>query len=130
MEYPNFLVFMGTIFVWVFIHEILHLIFVPNLLTSNKTSIGITWFGGFIYTEELISRTRYIVIVLAPFFLLSILLPIILNILGLLNPLVILLMLFNAIGSSVDMLILITILVQVPAGAYITLNGMKTYWKK
>lgn len=67
-------------------HEFIHLILVPNFLKSNKTIIGITFIGGFVYTEEAITRTRYIIITVAPFIALSILLPILLGLLGALTP--------------------------------------------
>jgi len=114
----------------VFIHELIHLVFIPNFLISDKTFLGITYFGGFVYSEEAISKSRYILITLAPFVLLSIILPGILGALDLLNPLAKVLILLNSISSGVDMLSLILILIQVPAGAYLTCNGMRTYWKR
>jgi hypothetical protein len=74
----------------VFIHELIHLVFILNFLISDKTFLGITYFGGFVYSEEAISKSRYILITLAPFVLLSIILPGILGVLDLLNPLAIL----------------------------------------
>ncbi len=114
----------------VFIHELIHLVFIPDFLMSDKTFLGITYFGGFVYSEEVISKSRFILITLAPFVLLSIILPGILGALDLLNPLAKVLILLNAMSSSVDMLSLILILIQVPAGAYLTSNGIGTYWKK
>jgi hypothetical protein len=61
--------------------------------------------------------------------LLSIILPGILGALDLLNPLAKILILLNAMSSGVDMLGLILIMIQVPAGAYLTFNGIGTYWK-
>ena len=58
----------------VFIHELIHLVFIPGFLVSDKTFLGITYFGGFVYSEEEISKSRYILITLAPFILLSIIL--------------------------------------------------------
>ncbi|HBI04031.1 MAG TPA: DUF3267 domain-containing protein [Paenibacillaceae bacterium] len=57
------------------IHELIHLLFIPNFMKSKKTFIGLTFFGGYVYTEEEISKTRYIVISMAPFIILSIFLP-------------------------------------------------------
>ncbi|KKH48961.1 hypothetical protein EO93_02495 [Methanosarcina sp. 1.H.A.2.2] len=114
----------------VFIHELIHLVFIPDFLISDKTFLGITYFGGFIYSEEAVSKSRYILITLAPFVLLSIILPGILGALGLLNPLVKVLILLNAMSSGVDMLTLVLVLIQVPADVYFTSNGIRTYWKK
>jgi len=40
----------------------MHLIFIPNFIKSNKTYIGIVPFGGYVYTEEILTKTRYIII--------------------------------------------------------------------
>ncbi len=114
----------------VFIHELIHLVFVPGFLVSDKTFLGITYFGGFVYSEEAISKSRYILITLAPFVLLSIILPGILWALGLLNPLAKVLILLNAMSSGVDMLTLVLVLIQVPEDVYFTSNGIRTYWKR
>ena len=114
----------------IFIHEIIHLVFVPGFLVSDKTFLGITYFGGFVYSEEEISKSRYILITLAPFILLSIILPGILGALDLLNPLAKVLILLNAMSSGVDMLTLVFVLIQVPADVYFTSNGIRTYWKR
>ena len=114
----------------VFIHELIHLVFIPGFLVSDKTFLGITYFGGFVYSKEVISKSRYILITLAPFVLLSIILPGILGSLDLLNPSTKILILLNAMSSGVDMLGLIPIMIQVPDGAYLTSNGIRTYWKR
>ena len=114
----------------VFIHELIHLVFVPGFLVSDKTFLGITYFGGFVYSEEEIPKSRYILITLAPFTLLSIILPVTLGALDLLNPLVKVLILLNAVSSGVDMLTLILVLIQVPTDVCFTFNGIRTYWKR
>jgi hypothetical protein len=114
----------------VFIHELIHLVFVPGFLVSDKTFLGITYFGGFVYSEEEIPKSRYILITLAPFTLLSIILPVTLGALDLLNPLVKVLILLNAVSSGVNMLTLILVLIQVPTDVCFTFNGIRTYWKR
>ncbi|WP_406661552.1 DUF3267 domain-containing protein [Methanolobus sp. ZRKC3] len=111
------------------IHELLHLIFIPNFTKSNNTYIGITPFGGFVYTEDKLLRLRYIIVTIAPFILISIIAPIILGNMGLLTPFIIFLILLNSMASSVDILIFILILFQVPSNSYLRSNGMNTYWK-
>lgn len=118
------------VIVTIFIHELIHLAFVPGFLTSDKAFLGITYFGGFAYSEEVLSKSRCTLILLAPFVVISIILPGILGVLNLLSPLVKFLILSNATGSCVDMLGFILILTQVPAGAYLTCNGTRTYWKR
>jgi len=108
----------------------MHLIFIPNFIKSNKTYIGIVPFGGYVYTEEILTKTRYIIITITPFIIISIILPIILGFLSLLNPLIILIILLNSIGSGVDILSLILVFIQVPSGANLVSNGSSNYWKK
>lgn len=113
----------------VVIHELLHLIFIPNFFRSSKTFVGVTSYGGFVVTEEKIARSRYILITVAPFLTASIILPLILGILGLLTPIIKLLVLLNAMASSVDILNLLLVLKQVPTNTVLVNNGPKTYWK-
>lgn len=117
------------IFLTLVIHELIHLLFIPDFMKSKKTFIGVTFFGGYVYTAEEISKTRYIIISIAPFIILSIFLPSILGLLGLLTPIVKFLILLNAASSSVDLFNLFLVLTQVPKGSVLKSNGMKTYWK-
>ncbi|MCM3144995.1 DUF3267 domain-containing protein [Brevibacillus sp. MER 51] len=113
----------------VIIHECLHLIFIPNFLRSEKTWMGLTLFGGFVATEEKIPKARYILITIAPFILVSIMLPVLLGLLGLFTTVLKFMILINAIASSVDMLNLFLVMKQVPRQAILISNGQKTYWK-
>lgn len=113
-----------------FIHELIHLVFVPGFLTSDKAFLGITYLGAFSYSEEVLSKSRFTLMLLAPFVVISIILPGILGTLNLLNPLAKFLILLSAMVSGMDILSLILILIQVPVGAYLTCNGMRTYWKR
>ncbi|WP_175638229.1 DUF3267 domain-containing protein [Metabacillus schmidteae] len=111
------------------LHELLHLIFIPNFKKSDKTFVGITLFGGFVITEEEMSKSRYIFITIAPFIIISVILPLILSVLGLLTPTIKFLILLNAMASSVDMLNLFLIMKQIPKHAILKSNGPDTYWK-
>lgn len=130
IDLQDLVYFLGLSVVIIFIHELLHLVFVPGFLTSDKAFLGITHFGGFAYSEEVLSKSRFILILLAPFIIISIIMPGILGALNLLNPLLKFMILSSAMGSGVDMLTLVLVLIQVPAGAYLTCNGMRTYWKR
>lgn len=112
------------------IHELLHLMFIPNFMKSEKTFVGLTLLGAFVITEEEISKSRYIFITVAPFIILSIILPLILSVVGLLTTTLKILVILNAMGSSVDLLNLLLIMKQVPKHATLTCNGPNTYWKK
>ncbi|MFF0830493.1 DUF3267 domain-containing protein [Brevibacillus sp. NPDC003359] len=113
----------------VIIHECLHLIFIPNFMRSEKTWMGLTLFGGFVATEEKIPKARYILITIAPFIIISVMLPFLLGIFGWLTTTFKFLILLNALASSVDMLTLFLVMKQVPKQATLISNGQKTYWK-
>ena len=110
-------------------HELIHLILIPNFVKSEKTYIGFTLFGGFVITEEEISKSRYILITIAPFVIISIILPLVLGSLGLLTVTLKFLIILNAMASSVDLLNLLLIIKQVPKNAILKNNGPNTYWK-
>ncbi len=126
----NLVYVLGFILILIISHELMHLIFMPNFIKSKKTYIGLTYFGGYAYSEEIVTKIRLIIIGIAPFFIISIILPIILSFFGLLTPFIKLIVLANAASSSVDILSLITILIYVPSGASLVSNGSKDYWKK
>jgi len=110
-------------------HEILHLVFVPNFLKSNKTFVGLTYFGGYVLSEEEISKARYLVITLAPFVMISVVLPVLLSMIDLLTTTLKFLIVLNAAASSVDLLNVYLITKQVPNKSMIRNNGTKTYWR-
>ena len=123
------LTYVVIIFVFMAIHEFLHACFIPDILKSDKTVWGINGLFGFVYTTEKIKKNRFLVISIMPFIILSVILPFILNALGLLNWFTILLCLINAAGSCVDCLNICIVATQVPNGAYIVNNGFETYFK-
>lgn len=124
----SIVIYICFIFVFLLIHELLHAVFIPNFMKSDKTFLGINGLFGFVYTTEKIKKSKFIIISIMPYFLLSIILPCILNLLGLLNGYTIFLCLLNAAGSCVDVLNICLIL-QVPNGAVIINNGFETYYK-
>ncbi|MFX0548540.1 DUF3267 domain-containing protein [Hathewaya histolytica] len=118
-----------SFFVLIYIHEILHLLLVPNFMKSNKTFLGITWFGGFAYTEEEISRNRFLVISMLPFFIISIIFPFLLNLFGMLTTSIKVISILNALSSCVDLLNFIIVVFQVPKGSNMVMSGQATYYK-
>ncbi|MCY9549140.1 DUF3267 domain-containing protein [Lysinibacillus xylanilyticus] len=124
----NLSVILGIVFLLI-IHELLHLMFIPNFMKSEKTSVGLTLFGAFVMTEEKISKPRYMFITIAPFMIISVIFPLILSICGLLTTTIKFLIILNSMGSSVDLLNVLLIMKQVPKNATLTSNGANTYWK-
>ncbi len=122
------LIYVAIIFVFMSLHEFIHAIFIPNVLKSNKTYWGINVFFAFVFTTERIKKSRFLIISIMPFILLSFVLPFVLSLLGWLNGYIILLCLINAMGSSVDCLNSCLVAIQVPKGSYIINNGFETYF--
>lgn len=123
------LVYILGILLMVLFHELIHLVLIPNFILSKNTYLGLTWFGGFVYSSEEIKKGRYILITVAPYVVVSILLPIIFGLAGFLTKYLMFLILLNSVSSSVDILNMILIITQVPNGSILTQNGEKTYFK-
>lgn len=112
------------------VHELLHLIMIPGFASSERTYAGITYMGGFVYSEEEIPKMRYLLVTILPFIVISLILPALLGIQGLLSPSLKILIMLNSMASSVDVLTFILVATQVPDGSCLTSNGARTYWKK
>ncbi|HZK54807.1 MAG TPA: DUF3267 domain-containing protein [Desulfosporosinus sp.] len=123
------LIYVLIIFIFMAVHELIHACFIPNGLRSDKTYWGINGLFGFVFTSEKIKKGRFLIISIMPFIILSVILPFILNSLGLLNGYTILLCLINATGSCVDCLNMCLVAIQIPNGSYIVNNGFETYFK-
>jgi hypothetical protein len=125
----NFLTLLSGVLGILVAHELIHVLCIPDFIHSDTTCLGITYGGGFVYTEEKLTRTRYLITSFAPFVTLSLILPLVLGLLNLLSPSIIGVLLLNSLGSSVDILIALYVLIQVPSRAYLVANGRETYWK-
>lgn len=121
--------FLVGIYLFTLLHELIHAIFIPNALKSDKVYFGVRLLYGFVYTNEKISKFRFVIVSIMPFIILSIIFPILLNTFGLLNKYTLFLCLLNALGSSVDFLNIFLILTQVPNKSYLRINGFETYFK-
>ncbi|SQC85496.1 Protein of uncharacterised function (DUF3267) [Clostridium perfringens] len=118
-----------VIYIYIFIHEIIHLIFIPNFINSKCTFISLKFWGGFVYTEEKMSKFRFLVITVMPFIVLSFIMPFFMIYLGFSKPLILALLLINSAGSSVDILNFFLVLMQVPNGSTIKNLGLRTFFK-
>jgi hypothetical protein len=118
----------GTVLALTLTHELIHAAFIPNVIKSKKTCLGIKGFGGFVSTTEIIPMGRFVIISIAPYLLLSIVLPVVLGYYSLINVFWAFLIILNAMGSSVDFLNAALILFQTPRRSYIVNNGIETYY--
>lgn len=118
------------LYLTVLIHELIHLVLIPGFLSSDKTLFGIKPWGGFVYTSEIINKKRFLLISVAPFIVISLILPFILSIGGFLNSFIIFLVLLNALASSVDIMNAFVFSIQVPGKAMIINNGFESYYRQ
>jgi hypothetical protein len=125
----NILAGLAIFFLLLVIHEFLHALFIPDFINSDQTYWGLSISGGFVSTTKKITKTNFFVISIAPFILISFILPLILGLLGLMNAFIFFLVIFNAMASSVDILNLILILFQAPPKSFIINNGFETYYR-
>ena len=124
----NTLLYVVVIFIFMFIHELVHLIGVPKFIKSDQTFIGINGLFGFVSTREVINKGRFIIVSIMPYILLSVIFLAVLHILGWLNWYTLILCLVNAAGSCVDFLNVMLVTFQVPNGSMIINNGFETYY--
>ena len=108
-----------AIFGFLVAHELLHAVFIPNFIKSRKTFWGITPYGGFVTTAEEMSKSRFILISILPFVVLSIIVPTVLYQVSLFGGFIVFLSVLNALSSAVDMLNALLIIIQVPNGSRI-----------
>ncbi len=117
-----------AIFVYTILHEFIHGVFIPNVLTLDKTFWGFNGLFGFVYTYEPMKKNRFILISCMPFVILSLLpLPVV-HLLGGLNGYTFFLFLINAGGSCVDFLNIVLVTFQVKKNRKIINNGFETYY--
>ena len=121
--------FVIAVWGYLFIHEMIHAMLIPNFRCSEKTWWGLNGVFGFVFTAEPIKKCRFQVISCMPFILLSIVMLSGLKICGYLNGYTFSLCLINAAGSCVDFLNIILIGVQVKRGSTIISNGFETYYR-
>ncbi len=114
---------------YLFIHELIHAAFIPGIRKSDKTYWGFNGLFGFVFTEEILTRKRMVVISLMPLFILSFAVPFLLAVFGRLSGYLIFLSVFNAGGACVDVLNVILILSQVPKDGILIANGYATFYR-
>ena len=118
-----------AVILFLLIHELIHALFVPGVFHSPCTYWGFNGGFGFVYTEEIMTKKRFMLISIMPLLLLSYILPAVLLILGISNWFIIILCIINAGGSCVDILNMFLIAGQVSQNGTIVNNGYSTYFK-
>lgn len=117
------------ILIYTFFHEMVHAVFIPNAVHSNKTFWGMNGGFGFVYSEEKMKKGRYMLVSVAPLLILSFVVPFICRVFNFYHRYLLLLCVMNAGGACVDIFNIILIAVQVPARGTIVCNGRKTLFR-
>lgn len=123
------LLLIAAIFAYLFIHEMIHAVCIPNFAKSEKTVWGLNGLFGFVSTTEPIRKGRFLLVSVMPFLLLSVAPLYLLHLVGFLNWYTLGLCLINAAGSCVDFLNILLIVFQIKRGQTIINNGFETYHK-
>ena len=124
----EFLFYLLGMILYLLIHELIHAAFIPGIRKSDKTYWGFNGLFGFVFTEEILTRKRMVVISLMPLFILSFAVPFLFAVFGRLSAYLIFLSVFNAGGACVDVLNVILILSQVPKDGVLIANGYATFY--
>lgn len=123
-------VFLFTlIFILIIVHKLIHIIFIRNFKKTIKYFRKYNVFKNPLIIKEKITKRRYIIILLMPFGIISLLMPILFGIFNLINWVLIFLIMFNALICSTDILECYLIVIQVPSNSYIIRTKRATYYK-
>jgi len=130
LENPIFWLIVLIIGVFI-LHEIIHAIFHPRAGRSHKTIIGVWLSRGLFYAfyDDLCSRERFIVIILAPFVIISLVPLAGAFIVGGAPVQLAFVSVFNCLVSCMDILGAWLIMTRVPRNARVRNKGWRTYYK-
>ena len=115
----------------ILIHELLHASATPQFGSSPATVLGFWPSLGAFYAhyDGEVSRNRFILVLLVPFTIISVV-PLFLSaIIGWQSRIAALCSVLNALFSSADLLGAVLILAQVPSGARVRNQGWATWWR-
>lgn len=120
-----------TLVVMIPVHEAIHALCHPHHGRSSATWLGFWPAKGLFYAfyDAEMSRGRSLLIGAAPFLVLSVLPLAVCAILAQAPGLVVLASLWNGLGASGDILGLILVGLQVPAGSVLRNRGWRTWWR-
>lgn len=121
--------FLVVLWGYMFLHEMIHAVFIPNFIRSENTVWGLNGVFGFVFTTEPICKARFLMISCMPFVLLSVAALFFFYSIHILNGYTLALCVINAAGSCVDFLNIILVGVQVRRRATIINNGFETFYK-
>lgn len=113
------------------IHELLHALVFPNVLGSNKVTIGF-WpkhVVFFSYFSGEITRNRFVLSLIMPFSIISVASIFFLGLTEITNSFIVSLSLINASMSYMDVFGVFLVMSQVPGNTVIRNKGEKSFWR-
>ena len=125
----NLILYIVGLLAYTFLHEMIHALMIPKVFRSEKTYWGMNGCFGFVYSEEEVKRSRFVLISIMPLLVLTFAVPLVLKIAGISPWYILLLCVINAGGACVDIFNLILIIKQVPSSGMVVSNGMRTLYK-
>ncbi|WP_077612826.1 DUF3267 domain-containing protein [Clostridium sp. Marseille-P2415] len=123
------LLYVAGVIAFLLVHELIHALFIPNVWRSDQTFWGFNGVFGFVYTQEMISKGRFLLISVMPLVVLSFIFPFIMSAAGRMNGYIMFLSVLNAGGACVDFLNIILVSIQVPGSGKIVSNGLVTFYQ-
>jgi len=127
----NWIIIIGAIFFVAPFHELTHAVLTPIWGLYSHTILGL-WLpkaAFYVYYTEPLSKIRFLVILAAPFILLTAFPLTVGGISRVFSPLVFYLTLGNALTCGADLLQIPVICCGIPHNALLLLNGCDTWWK-
>ena len=112
-------------------HEFVHALFHPRLGLTDATTLGIWPRKVVLYAhyEGELSRRRFVLMLVAPFALLSVAPYLLCAALSVAPPLVVALTIANGAAACVDLLGAALVAFQLPRGSVVRNNGDRTWWR-
>lgn len=128
----SFFGFVITFVVLLIVHELVHALFNPDKGISNRTIFGFWPSKMVFYAHYEGERTRenFLLCLIAPFFLLSVL-PLVIGVIFDIDYVWLsVFIILNAFSSSVDVFGFFSVSCSIPKGSIVRNKGWYTYWKK
>jgi hypothetical protein len=121
--------------VLVVFHEVVHLIFHPQQASTANSVVGLMFKPFVFYAQYFgeLSRARFLVVLLAPFIVISVIPLVVVYFFGTSSKLGAVLAFFssaNAAASSADIFGAMLCIKQVPSHARVRNSGWKSYWRE
>jgi hypothetical protein len=115
----------------ILVHEAIHVLGYPGMGSSQETIVGVWPSRGlaYAYYGGEIARSQFILMLALPFLTLTVL-PLVVCMITQRVPFwVAFVALVNGIGSCMDLLVIVYVLVMTPRDAILRNNGWDTYWR-